>query len=63
MCPYADFVRRIPRWLFFTAAVVVLVLLSLSSLALGSVRRSFPELEGHLSLPDLVKGVEVLRID
>lgn len=54
-------VRRLPRWLVFTAVVVVLVLASLGSLAVGTARRSLPETEGQLTLPMLTAPVEVLR--
>ncbi|MET1004356.1 MAG: penicillin acylase family protein [Propionibacteriaceae bacterium] len=53
--------RRTPRWLIFTALVVVLVIGSLSSLAVGTVRRSLPVTEGRLTVPGLAGPVEVLR--
>ena len=53
--------RRIPRWLVFTAVVLVLALGGLSSVAIATVRQSFPQLEGRISLPGLVGSVEVLR--
>lgn len=53
--------RRLPRWLVFTTIVVVLVFAALSSLAVGTTRRSFPDLDGQLSLDVLTAPVEVLR--
>ncbi len=61
--PYADVVRRSPRWLIFTVLVIFLVVASLATLALGTVRRSMPETEGRLALPGLAGPVEVLRDD
>ncbi len=58
---YAVRVRRTPRWLIFTALVVVLGLGILSSLAAGTVRRSHPVTEGRLVLAGLTQPVEVLR--
>ncbi|MBA3529994.1 MAG: penicillin acylase family protein, partial [Propionibacteriaceae bacterium] len=40
---------------------MALVIGALSSLAVGTVRRSFPETEGRLVLPGLAGTVEVLR--
>jgi penicillin amidase len=54
-------VRRIPRWLIFTVVVVVLVLASISSLALGTARQSFPGTDGEVTLPGLGQSVDVLR--
>lgn len=53
--------RRLPRWLILTVIVVVLALGGLSSLGVTTVRRSFPQTEGQLSLPMLSRPVEVLR--
>ncbi|HVD19153.1 MAG TPA: penicillin acylase family protein, partial [Propionibacteriaceae bacterium] len=53
--------RRIPRWPIFTAIVLVLALGSLSSIAIATVRRSFPETSGRLMVPGLKGEVEVLR--
>ena len=53
--------RRIPRWLVFTAVVLALALGGLSSVVIGTVRQSFPQLEGRISVPGLVGSVEVLR--
>jgi len=54
-------VRRLPRWLVFTAAVAVLVLAALSSLAIGTARRALPQVEGKVDLAVLSGPVEVLR--
>ena len=55
--------RRIPRWLLFTAIVVVLALASGPGQCLGrgTVRQSFPQTDGEISLPGLTGSVEVLR--
>ena len=53
--------RRIPRWLVFTAIVVVLVLGTAASVGIATVRQSFPQVSGRLVLPGLNAGVEVLR--
>ena len=53
--------RRIPRWLVFTAVVLVLALGSLASISVGTVRQSFPMLDGQLTVPGLDGSVEVLR--
>lgn len=53
--------RRVPRWLVFTAILVALALGGLSSLAIGTVRQSFPVLAGTITLPGLSQPVEVLR--
>jgi penicillin amidase len=58
---YACTVRRLPRWLIFTAIVVVLALAGLSSLAVGTARRALPQTEGRLDLAMLSGPVEVLR--
>ncbi len=52
---------RIPRWVIFTALVVILALGALSSLAAATARQSFPEYSGELVLPGLTGSVEVLR--
>jgi penicillin amidase len=54
-------VHRIPRWLVFTAVVLALALGGLSSVVIGTVRQSFPQVEGRISVPGLVGSVEVLR--
>jgi len=54
-------VRRIPRWLLFTAIVIVLALAALSSLGVATTRRAFPQTEGRLALAVLSAPVEVLR--
>jgi penicillin amidase len=54
-------VRRIPRWLVFSVVVLVLAAAALTSVAIGTVRQSFPELAGRLTLPGLRGSVEVLR--
>jgi penicillin amidase len=54
-------VRRIPRWLVFTAVVVVLALGGLTSVSIGTVRQSFPMLAGEIAVPGLGGRVEVLR--
>lgn len=53
--------RRLPRWLLFPAIALVLALVALPVVVVGSVRQSFPELSGRLSLPGLKAPVEVLR--
>jgi penicillin amidase len=54
-------VRRIPRWLIFTAVVLVLVLGATTSLVIATVRRPMPQLSGELALPGLSAQVEVFR--
>jgi penicillin amidase len=54
-------VRRISRWPIFTAVVLVLVLGGLTSVAFATVRKSFPETSGQLTVPGLKGQVEVLR--
>lgn len=53
--------RRLPRWLLFPAIALVLALVALPVVVVGSVRQSFPELSGRLSLPGLKAPVDVLR--
>ena len=53
--------RRIPRWLIFTAIVLVLALGSLSSVGIATVRQSFPQQSGRLTVAGLKGQVEVLR--
>ncbi|HEX6757623.1 MAG TPA: penicillin acylase family protein, partial [Propionibacteriaceae bacterium] len=53
--------RRISRWPIFTAVVLVLVLGVLTSAAIATVRKSFPETSGRLMVPGLKGQVEVLR--
>jgi penicillin amidase len=54
-------VRRISRWPIFTAVVLVLALGTLTSIAFGTVRRSFPETSARLMVSGLKGQVEVLR--
>jgi penicillin G amidase len=54
-------VRRISRWPIFTAVVLVLALGALASLAIATVRTSFPETSGRLMVSGLKGQVEVLR--
>jgi penicillin amidase len=54
-------VRRISRWPIFTAVVLVLALGALASLAIATVRTSFPETAGRLMVSGLKGQVEVLR--
>jgi penicillin G amidase len=54
-------VRRISRWPIFTAVVLVLALGGLTSLAIATVRTSFPETTGRLMVSGLKGQVEVLR--
>jgi penicillin amidase len=54
-------VRRISRWPIFTAVVLVLALGTLASLAIATVRTSFPESSGRLMVSGLKGQVEVLR--
>ena len=53
--------RRVPRWLIFTAIVVVVTLGALTSVVVGTVRRPFPQLSGEISVPGLKAQVEVFR--
>ena len=53
--------RRISRWPIFTAVVLVLALGGLASLAIATVRTSFPETSGRLMVSGLKSQVEVLR--
>ena len=53
--------RRISRWPIFTAMVLVLALGGLSSLAIATVRTSFPQTSGRLMVSGLKSHVEVLR--
>ncbi len=53
--------RRISRWPIFTAMVLVLALGGLTSLAIATVRTSFPETSGRLMVSGLKGHVEVLR--
>ena len=53
--------RRIPRWLIFTAAVLALIAGALTSIGLGTVRQSFPAVSGQAIVPGLGGSVEVLR--
>jgi penicillin G amidase len=54
-------VRRIPRWPIFTAIVLVLALGGLSSAGIATVRKSFPEMSGHMMVSGLKGQVDVLR--
>jgi penicillin G amidase len=54
-------VRRIPRWPIFTAIVLVLALGGVSSVGVATVRESFPETSGRVTIPGLRGQVEVLR--
>jgi penicillin amidase len=54
-------VLRKPRWLLFAAIVVVLALVGLAGVSVATVRRSFPQTDGEISLPGLTSPVEVLR--
>ncbi len=53
-------VRRLPRWLVFTAVVVILALGGLASLSIGVVRQSFPIQRDRVVVPGLSGAVEVL---
>ena len=53
--------RRVPRWLLFTAVVLAIVVGTVSSISVGTVRQSFPEVTGQINVPGLVGSVEVLR--
>ena len=53
--------RRVPRWVIFSALVVVMALGALSSLAVATARRSLPDYSGELVLPGLMGTVEVKR--
>ena len=52
---------RKPRWLLFAAIVVVLALVGLAGVSAATVRRSYPQIDGEISLPGLNGPVEVLR--
>ena len=52
---------RKPRWLLFAAIVVVLALVGLAGVSVATVRRSFPQTDGEISLPGLTASVQVLR--
>ena len=54
-------VRRLPRWLVFTAVVLVLASGALASISVGTVRQSFPEVDGRVDVAGLSGNVEVLR--
>jgi penicillin G amidase len=54
-------VRHISRWPIFTAVVLVLALGGLTSVAIATVRKSFPEASGRLMVSGLNGPVEVLR--
>jgi penicillin G amidase len=54
-------VRHVSRWPIFTAVVLILALGALTSLAIATVRSSFPETSGRLMVPGLKGQVEVLR--
>jgi penicillin amidase len=54
-------VRRIPRWLIFSVVVLMLTAAALTSVGVGTVRKSFPEVAGRLTVPGLRGPVEVLR--
>jgi penicillin G amidase len=58
---YSGTVLRVPRWVIFTALVVIMALGALSSLAVGTARRSLPDYSGELVLPGLIGTVEVKR--
>ena len=53
--------RRIPRWLVFSVVVLMLAAAALTSVGVGTVRQSFPEVAGRLTVPGLRGPVEVLR--
>ena len=53
--------RHISRWPIFTAVVLVLALGGLTSVAIATVRKSFPEASGRLMVSGLDGPVEVLR--
>lgn len=53
--------RRISRWPIFTAVVLVLALGVLTSGAIATVRKSFPETSARLMVSGLKGQVEVLR--
>jgi penicillin amidase len=54
-------VRRIPRWLVFSVVLLMLAAAALTSVGVGTVRQSFPEHAGRLTVPGLRGPVEVLR--
>ena len=52
---------RKPRWLLFAAFVLALALIGLAGVTVATVRRSFPQTDGEISVPGLTAPVEVLR--
>lgn len=53
--------RHLPRWLFNLLITVALVLAALASLAVVTVRESFPQTEGTATVAPLANPVTVLR--
>ncbi len=56
-------VRHIPRWLLFVVFVLVLAVGGLSSLAVVTMRESFPQTNGQVTVPVLGGTATVLRDD
>jgi penicillin amidase len=54
-------VRSIPRWLVFTVILVLLAATGLAGLAVGTIGRSFPDHDAHVTMPGLTGSVEVVR--
>ncbi|WP_229119713.1 penicillin acylase family protein [Enemella evansiae] len=53
--------RHLPRWLFNLLITVALVLAALASLAVVTIRESFPQTEGSTTVTPLANPVTVLR--
>ncbi|MFW6597394.1 penicillin acylase family protein [Propionibacteriaceae bacterium Y2011] len=53
--------RRLHRWLLFVAFVLILALGAMSSLAVVTVRESFPQTNGKITVPAITGTVDVLR--
>ncbi|WP_195908915.1 penicillin acylase family protein [Microlunatus sp. Gsoil 973] len=53
--------RRVHRWVLFVIFVLVLIVGALSSLAVTTIRSSYPQTSGRISLPGLDAEVRVVR--
>lgn len=53
--------RHLPRWLLFVAFVLILVLGALSSLSVVTMRESFPQTNGQVTIPALQGTATVMR--
>src|SRR5699024_7786912 len=59
--PTLTSVRHLPRWLLFVAFVMILVLGALSSLSVVTMRESFPQTNGQVTIPALHGTATVMR--